>query len=76
MHAPWERNSFETLEEACTYAIAEAKRRAAWAAEKSGAKDYELLSAQGRCVCLQPMIEGDIFVETRIEVTAVGRPEW
>ncbi|HHT62948.1 MAG: hydantoinase/oxoprolinase N-terminal domain-containing protein [Bacillota bacterium] len=76
LHAPWERNSFETLEEACTYAIAEAKRRAAWAAEKSGAKDYELLVHREDVYASAYMIEGDIFVETRIEVTAVGRPEW
>jgi len=76
MHAPWERSIFETLEEASEYALTEAKKRAVYAAEKAGAKDYELLINHEDVYAKANMIEGDIYVESRIEVTAVGRPEW
>lgn len=76
MHAPWELHAFEILEEATAYALEEAKRRAALAAEKAGAKDYELLVHHEDIYATANMIEGDIYVESRIEVTAVGRPEW
>ncbi|MEL7564629.1 MAG: hydantoinase/oxoprolinase family protein [Dehalobacterium sp.] len=76
MHAPWERIIFETLEEASEYALTEAKKRAVFAAEKAGAKDYELLVNHEDVYAKANMIEGDIYVESRIEVTAVGRPEW
>lgn len=76
VHAPWERKVFETLEEASEYALAEAKRRAEGAAEKAGAKDYELLVNHEDVYARAFMIDGDIYVESRIEVTAVGRPEW
>lgn len=76
MHAPWERNIFETLEEASAYALTEAKRRAVFAAEMAGAKDYELLVNHEDVYAKANMIEGDIYVESRIEVTVVGRPEW
>lgn len=76
MHAPWERIAFETLEEATAYALKEARKRASSAAEKAGAKDFELLEHQEDVYAKAYMIEGDIYVESRIEVTAVGRPEW
>ncbi|ATW26491.1 hydantoinase/oxoprolinase family protein [Candidatus Formimonas warabiya] len=76
MHASWERRYFEELEEACAYALEEAKRRAAYAAEKAGAKDFELVINHEDVYATASMIENDIYVESRIEVTAVGRPEW
>lgn len=76
MHAPWERKSFELLEEAIAYALNEAKTRAIWAAEKAGAKDFDLVVNHEDIYANASMIDNDIYVESRIEVTAVGRQEW
>lgn len=74
MHAPWERKTFDVLEEAVEYALAEAKTRAASAAEKAGCKDFELVINHEDVYVNGNMVENDIYVESRIEVTAVGRP--
>lgn len=76
MHAPWERKVFEELEEAVNYSLKEAKARAALAAAKAGAKNYELVIDHKDIYANASMIEKDVYVESRIEVTAVGRPEW
>ena len=77
MHAPWERKLFEGLDEAVSYALEETKRRAALEAEKAGAKEFELVVNCDHVYTHTGMIEnGDVYIETRIEVTAVGRPEW
>ncbi|MCR6544059.1 hydantoinase/oxoprolinase N-terminal domain-containing protein [Dehalobacterium formicoaceticum] len=76
MHAPWERRAFAELEEAVEFALKEAKERAACAAEKAGAKNYELVINHEDVYANASMIENDVYVESRIEVTAVGRPEW
>jgi N-methylhydantoinase A/oxoprolinase/acetone carboxylase beta subunit len=76
MHAPWERRVFEELDEAVNFALNEAKARAAATAEKAGAKNYELVVNHEDVYANTGMIENDIYVESRIEVTAVGRPEW
>ncbi|ATW26338.1 hydantoinase/oxoprolinase N-terminal domain-containing protein [Candidatus Formimonas warabiya] len=76
LHAPWERKYFDLLEEATAYALNEAKLRAIWAAEKAGAKDFDLVVNHEDVYANASMIENDIYVESRIEVTAVGRPDW
>ncbi|ATW27259.1 hydantoinase/oxoprolinase N-terminal domain-containing protein [Candidatus Formimonas warabiya] len=76
LHTSWERRPFEELEEAVEYALDEAKKRAVLAAEKAGAKNYELVVNHEDVYANASMIENDIYVESRIEVTAVGRPEW
>jgi len=76
VHAPWERKQFTELAEATAYALEEAKRYAARAAEKAGAKNYELIVNHQDVYANASMIENDIYVESRIEITAVGRPEW
>lgn len=76
MHAPWERRVFEELSVAVSFALKEAKERAASAAEKAGAIDYELIINHEDVYANASMIENDVYVESRIEVTAVGRPEW
>jgi N-methylhydantoinase A/oxoprolinase/acetone carboxylase beta subunit len=71
-HAPWERKTFEEYGEAVEYALAEASKKAAEQAEKSGAVEYELNTNQE-----ETFIEGwNILLETRITVTAVGKPRW
>ncbi|MEN3004061.1 hydantoinase/oxoprolinase family protein [Dehalobacterium formicoaceticum] len=76
VHAPWERRVFKTLKRAKIYALNEAKKRAKLAAEQAGAGDYELLINDEDVYAPTNIVEDDIYIESRIEVTAVGRPEW
>ncbi len=76
IHAPWERKYFELFDRALEYALCEAKKHAALAAEKSGAKDYEMVINHEDVFASNANKENNIYVESRIEVTAVGRPEW
>lgn len=76
MHSPWERRHFETLEEACAHVLEEAKRRAISSAEQAGAKNYELVVNHEDVYANKSEADEGFYVESRIEVTAVGRPEW
>lgn len=76
LHAPWIRLEFDDLTSASDYALGEAKKRAVEEAERAGAINYELIVNQENVYANSGMIENDIYVESRIEVTAVGRPEW
>ncbi len=77
MHAPWERKYFEDLKEAVTYALEDAKQRAAQAARNAGAKEFELIVDHEDVYATASMLEQrDVYIESRIEITAVGHPEW
>ncbi|MDD2556589.1 MAG: hydantoinase/oxoprolinase family protein, partial [Syntrophaceticus sp.] len=70
--APWERIKFEKYGEALDYALTEASKRVAEQVEKSGAAEYEISTNKE-----ESFAEGwNMFVETRITVTAVGKPKW
>ncbi len=72
VHAPWERRVFDDYDEAIAYAQAEAAEKAAVQVEKAGAADYQLNTEKE-----EVFIPGwDILLETRITVTAVGKPKW
>lgn len=64
------------MKRAKIYALNEAKKRAKLAAEQAGAGDYELLINDEDVYAPTNIVEDDIYIESRIEVTAVGRPEW
>jgi N-methylhydantoinase A/oxoprolinase/acetone carboxylase beta subunit len=76
VHAPWERRLFEDLEQAAAHALEEAKKHAASVAGKAGANEFELVVNRDDVYSHSNMVENDVYIETRIEVTAVGRPEW
>jgi N-methylhydantoinase A/oxoprolinase/acetone carboxylase beta subunit len=77
MHSSWERKYFEDLNEAVTYALEDAKKRAAQAARNAGAKGFELVVNHEDVYANASMLEQrDVYIESRIEITAVGRPEW
>ncbi|MDD2497332.1 MAG: hydantoinase/oxoprolinase family protein [Desulfitobacteriaceae bacterium] len=76
VHAPWTRKAYIELADATAYAIAEAKKQAALAAEKAGAAKFELVVNHEDIYANASMIDNDIYVESRVEVAAVGRPEW
>ena len=72
VHTPWERKELTSFDEAVKYALTEASKRAALQVEKAGAASYELITSQEDAF----FEERDIFIETRISVTAVGKPKW
>ncbi|HHX50601.1 MAG TPA: hydantoinase/oxoprolinase family protein, partial [Clostridia bacterium] len=77
LHSPWERKTFMYLEDAKKYALEEAKRQASLAAERAGAVDYQLaFSCEDITSGIKSTWQDEIYVETRIEVTGVGRPKW
>lgn len=77
VHLPWERKAFIELEDATEYGMKEAERHAAINVKKAGAGDFELFTDKkdiyGRVAADWA---DEIYVETRIVVTAVGRPNW
>ena len=75
VYAPKEKREFDNLKEAKEYALAEASHYAALRAEKAGADSCELSVNQEDIEAMTPTGES-IYVETKIEVTAVGRPKW
>lgn len=55
----------------------DAKKRAAQAARNAGAKGFELVVNHEDVYANASMLEQrDVYIESRIEITAVGRPEW
>lgn len=77
VHAPWERKYFEDLQEAIDYALEDGKKHASLAAQKAGAKDFELVVNHEDVYVKGTLDDEDkVYIESRIEITAVGRPEW
>ncbi|MFZ5944700.1 MAG: hydantoinase/oxoprolinase N-terminal domain-containing protein [Bacillota bacterium] len=77
LHAPWERRGFINLQDASNYGLEEAKKQAAMVAEKAGAADYQLIvECENIYTSIGTSGKKEVYVETRIEVMAVGRPKW
>jgi len=80
LHSPWEMKSFETLDEATSYGLGIAKAKAEDIAINAGAKDYSLISEYSHYYVnhgvTKDIHDNDIYIETKIEATAVERPEW
>ena len=76
VHTPWERKSFLCLEEAEHYALETARKEAVSSALQAGAVDPEVVVKQDKVVSRAFGTSDEMYVETRIQVTAVGRPRW
>ncbi|KJS88153.1 MAG: hydantoinase/oxoprolinase [Peptococcaceae bacterium BICA1-8] len=77
LHAPWERKGFIYLQDASDYGLDQAQKQAIFAAEKAGAADYQLIvNCNDIYTTAGTSWKHDIYVETRIEVIAIGRPKW
>lgn len=76
VHAPWKREAFLYLEEAERYALDKAKEVAFERAQRSGVVNPEVLVEKEEVVSHTSGTEDDVFLETRIEVTAIGHPSW
>ena len=76
VHTPWERKAFLYLEEAETYAVEKARKEAVENALRAGAADPEVMVKQDKVVSRAFGNNDEMYVETRVQVTAVGRPRW
>ena len=75
VYAPKEKREFAVLKDAKEYALAEASYHAALRAEKAGADSYELIVNQ-EDIEITTLTGWKVYVETKTEVTAMGRPKW
>lgn len=80
LHAPWGREGFMELDDALTYALKRGKEEVKEKARLSGAFQVEVL-VDHRDVYTpfamgQKGREDDLFLESRIEFIAMGRPLW
>ncbi|MDD2497461.1 MAG: hydantoinase/oxoprolinase family protein [Desulfitobacteriaceae bacterium] len=76
VHGPNELKAFSEIEDAEEYGLNEAKKQAAAMAEKAGSKNFELLVNRETVYTRLLNFNEQMFIECRIEVTAVGRPDW
>ena len=80
LHSSWEKKVFDTLGEATAYGLSAAGAKAEEIALAAGAKDFSLISEYKHFYVESSIttdeIYDDIHIETKIEVTAVERPEW
>ena len=76
VHASWKREVFLYLEEAENYAMAKAKEVALERAKLEGVVNPELLVEKEEIVSHSTGGDDVVFIETRIEVTAIGHPNW
>lgn len=73
LHSTWERKAFAVLTDAKSYALARAEKQAKLMAAKAGAADYEIMK---NCEDIYAKAGAGPYMETRIEVTVIGRPGW
>jgi N-methylhydantoinase A/oxoprolinase/acetone carboxylase beta subunit len=77
VHLPWERKTFMELDEATDFAMKEAKEYARKNALRSGAVEPELMVDKKEIYSKSVVNWGDdVYIETKISVTAVGKPKW
>lgn len=73
LHSQWERKVFTELKDAKEYGLQLAKRQAMIAAEAAGTVEYQMVEN-----CQDIYFEGreNVLMESRIEITIIGRPKW
>jgi len=77
LHAPWERKTFPTLEEAKDYAVSAGKKHLSIIAGNAGAEDYQIiLDQEDRYIEVNYGCKEQLYLESTINLTAVGRPRW
>jgi hypothetical protein len=75
LHAPWERTVFTNLDEATSYALEGMKARLKLKITRAGSREYQFIET---CEHIEADVNhsSSIYIETRIQVTAVGFPHW
>lgn len=80
LHAPWGREGFMELDAALDYALTQGREAVMKQAESSGATGVEVLvdhrDIYTPFVMGQEGKEDDLYLESRIEMVAMGRPKW
>ncbi|KGK86538.1 hypothetical protein DP73_16615 [Desulfosporosinus sp. HMP52] len=76
VHAPWKREAYLDFEEAERNALEKAKKVAYERAKCAGVVNPELLVEKEEVVSHTSGGDDVVFLETRIEVTAIGHPTW
>jgi N-methylhydantoinase A/oxoprolinase/acetone carboxylase beta subunit len=77
VYGPWEREAFDELEEAKEYAVSQGKEYAGFTVKKAGAREFEIFIDDQDIYTKTNDAQGDgIFIESRIEITAMGLPVW
>ncbi|HYE67398.1 MAG TPA: hypothetical protein VEA58_02230, partial [Anaerovoracaceae bacterium] len=77
VYGPWERIAFEDLAEAKEYAVSQGKEYAGLSVKKAGAREFEIIANDQDIYSKTNGIQGDgIYIESIIEITAMGLPAW
>ncbi len=77
LHTPWKREVFEELEVAKAYALNELKERNKKAAKNAKVINYhEFVDSKDVFAQNNKDGQGKCHIETRIKLTAIGRPQW
>jgi len=76
VHAPWKREAFLYLEEAEKNALDKAKQVALQRAQRAGVLNPELFIEKEEVLSHTAGGDDVVFLETRLEVTAIGHPSW
>ncbi len=77
IHAPWERKDFLELADAVDYAASEGEKYILHSAQRAGAVEVNVtVTREDVYSNTSQRWEEELFIETRIEVMAVGRPQW
>lgn len=76
VYGPWERTAFEELAEAKEYAARAGKEYAGLSVQKAGAREFEMIVNDQDIYTKTNFAQGDeIYIESRIEITATGLPD-
>ncbi|KUO75692.1 MAG: hypothetical protein APF77_04145 [Clostridia bacterium BRH_c25] len=77
LHAPWERKTFPTLEEAKDYAVLAGKEHLSIIIGNAALEDYQIIVDQeDRYIQANYGREERLYLESIIDLTAIGRPKW
>ena len=80
LHSPWEMKIFRSLGDAMAYGTDAARAGAEEIAVKAGARNFSLISEHKHFYVRSGIVNEELFddthIETKIEATAVERPDW
>ncbi len=76
LHAPWECRNFSTLKEAGDYAVAAGRHHASELAKSAGSDSVEVTEIKEDLYVDDFNGNSKIYIETKITITAIGRPKW
>jgi N-methylhydantoinase A/oxoprolinase/acetone carboxylase beta subunit len=76
VYGPWERTSFDELDEAKEFAVREGKEYVESSMKKAGTHEFEIIINDQDIYTKTNVAQGDeIYIESRIDITAMGLPD-